>query len=45
MQGSLICERTHLDYVLTDKNVVIRNGRVLRGFDSYPVFIAKGSVV
>ena len=45
LQGSLVCERTSLDYVVMDKNVVVRAGRVLHGFDSYPVFIAKGSVV
>ena len=44
-KGSLVCERTSLDYVVMDKNVVVRAGRVLHGFDSYPVFIAKGSVV
>lgn len=45
LQGSLVCERTSLGYVVMDKNVVVRAGRVLHGFDSYPVFIAKGSVV
>lgn len=45
MQGSVICEKSSLNCVIMDKNVVIKDERTLHGFDSYPVFIAKGSVV
>ncbi len=45
MQGTLVCADSSLNCVITDKNVVIKDDRTLRGFDSYPVFISKGSVV
>ncbi|MCI9414210.1 MAG: glucose-1-phosphate adenylyltransferase subunit GlgD [Clostridiales bacterium] len=45
MQGSLVGERSELGCVVMDKDVAIRDGRTLRGFDSYPLFINKGSVV
>lgn len=45
MQGTLVCADSSLNCVVTDKNVVIKDDRTLRGFDSYPVFISKGSVV
>ena len=28
-----------------DKDVVVKEGRTLTGFESYPVFVSKGSVV
>ena len=34
-----------LSYVIADKNVLIKNERNLLGFESYPMYIAKGSVV
>lgn len=45
MQGSSIRLNCRMNYVITDKDVVIKNDRSLLGFESYPVFIAKGSVV
>ena len=45
MQGSVICEGSQLNAVIMDKNVVIKKDRALKGFDTYPVFISKGSVV
>ena len=45
MQGSVVSERSSLKYVVMDKNVIIRDGRTLQGFDSYPVFISKDSEV
>ena len=45
MQGTLVCADSSLNCVITDKNVVIKDDRTLRGFDSYPVFISKGAVV
>lgn len=45
MQGSVICERTSLNYSVLDKNVVIKAGRTLSGAEDYPMFISKGSVV
>ncbi len=45
MQDSDIGAGTRLSYVITDKNVVIKADRSLMGFQSYPVFISKGSIV
>lgn len=45
MQGTLISEKSSLNCVVTDKNVVVKDGRTLHGFDSYPVFISKGTIV
>lgn len=45
MQDSAIGDGCKLNYVVIDKDVKIRNDRSLLGFQSYPVFISKGSVV
>ena len=44
-QGSEIAKNADVSYVVIDKNVVISPARVLAGFESYPAFISKGSVV
>ena len=45
MQGGVIGGHTDLEYVITDKNVCIRDGRSLKGCADYPVAIRKGSMV
>ncbi|MCH3972653.1 MAG: glucose-1-phosphate adenylyltransferase subunit GlgD [Oscillospiraceae bacterium] len=45
MQDSHIGEDCKLDYVIMDKDVTIKDERSLMGFQSYPVFINKGSIV
>ena len=45
MQGSVICGGTDLDYVILDKNVCIREGRVLKGCADYPVSVKKNTMV
>ncbi len=45
LQDSVLGSGCRLNYVIMDKNVVIKNDRLLFGFQSYPVFIAKSSVV
>lgn len=45
MQGSVIGENCDLHYLIMDKNVTIRSDRRLMGYDSFPVYIGKGSVV
>ena len=45
MQGSIISEGCDLNYLIVDKNVTIRPERRLMGYDSYPVYIGKGSLV
>ena len=45
MQDSSIEANSNLNYVIADKDVTIRGGRSLMGFDTYPIYISKGSVV
>lgn len=45
MQDSNIRTNCRMNYVITDKDVTIKNDRSLLGFESYPIFISKGSVV
>lgn len=45
MQDGRIHPGCRLKYVITDKNVLLQNDRSLLGFESYPIFISKGSVV
>lgn len=45
MQDTKIGKNTNLNYVIIDKDVVIKDDRSLMGFDSYPIYIAKKSVV
>jgi glucose-1-phosphate adenylyltransferase len=45
MQDSVIGDKANLSYVITDKNTVISPARTLIGFDSYPAYIAKDSLV
>lgn len=45
MQDTKIGCNTNLNYIIIDKDVTIKDGRSLMGFDSYPVYIAKKSVV
>ena len=42
MQDTLTGDNVYLNCVITDKNVVIRDGRVLSGHDTMPFFIEKG---
>lgn len=45
MQDTKIGCNTNLNYVIIDKDVTIKNGRSLMGFDSYPIYIAKKSII
>jgi glucose-1-phosphate adenylyltransferase len=45
MQGSEIGANSCLNYVITDKDVTIKESRTLTGFETYPVYISKGSIV
>lgn len=45
MQDTVVSEKVTLNHVITDKNVVIRAGRTLTGYDTYPSMIAKDSIV
>lgn len=45
MQDTIIGTNCNLKYVIADKDVVIKDERTLMGFQSYPVYISKASVV
>ena len=45
MQDTQIGKDTNLNYVIIDKDVVIKDERSLMGFESYPIYIAKKSIV
>ena len=45
MQGTRVGANSMLDYVISDKNVQIREGRNLSGYGTYPIYIAKGSSI
>ncbi len=45
MQDTSVGDKSVLGYCITDKDVTIKDNRTLMGYLSYPVFIAKGSVV
>lgn len=45
MQDTITGENVRLNAIITDKDVVIRDGRQLSGCDNHPFFISKGSVI
>ena len=45
MQGTWVGENSHLDGVVTDKNVMIRDTKTLIGCKEYPFFVEKGAIV
>lgn len=45
MQDTVIGDNTILDYLVSDKDVIFNDGKVMMGVNSYPVYVSKGSVV
>ena len=45
MQAGEIQSGSQLNYVIADKDVVIRENRKLFGYQKYPTVLSKGSVV
>ena len=45
MQGTVVKAGASLSYVIADKDVTVNEGRMLMGHATYPLAIAKGSVV
>ncbi len=45
MQDTIIGNGCNLSYVISDKDVTIKQERTLMGFKSYPVYISKASLV
>ena len=44
-QDTIIGENVFTNCVITDKNVVVRDGRILSGHESLPFFIEKGKMI
>ncbi|MGI5966912.1 glucose-1-phosphate adenylyltransferase subunit GlgD [Anaerotruncus rubiinfantis] len=45
MQNTYVGDNAHLEYVVTDKDVLIRDSRTLIGYETYPIYVAKGSSI
>ena len=45
MENTIIGDNCNLNAIIVDKNVVFRNGCTLQGSESYPVYIAKNSII
>ena len=45
MEGGRILNDASLQHVITDRNVIIRNGRTMMGHEDYPITIAKNATV
>ena len=45
LQDSIIMDNASLNCVITDKDVVIKSGRVLSGCEELPFFLGKGTIV
>ena len=45
MEGGRILSEASLKHVVTDRNVVVRNGRTMMGHENYPITIAKNSTI
>lgn len=44
-KGTAIRRGAHASHIITDKNVELLPGRTMMGHASYPIVIAKGSVI
>ncbi len=42
MQGTVVGENANLSYIITDKDVTVRDNRTLAGYLTYPVYLHKG---
>ena len=45
MQDTIVEDNASVEYVITDKDVTITEGKSLTGNDSFQVFVAKGQTV
>lgn len=45
MQDTVVGEKCEMNYVITDKNVLIGNYRSIGGTENYPIFVGKGASV
>jgi glucose-1-phosphate adenylyltransferase len=44
-QDTVVSDNVYLNCVVTDKNAVIRDGRVLSGHESMPIYVEKGKMI
>ena len=45
MQDTIVSKDASLNCVITDKNAVIRDSRILSGHETHPFFIDKGAII
>lgn len=45
MQDTVVSKGSRLEYVITDKNVIIKDGRTLVGCEELPYFIPKSTII
>ena len=45
MQGTVVEAGAEIEYLVTDKNVTVSAGKVMRGTDTFPVYIGKFQTV
>ena len=45
MQDTIVGDGAFLNYVITDKNAVIRDGTMLVGAESQPFYVSKGKMI
>ena len=45
MQDTLVEAGASVEYVISDKNVTITEGKEMKGTDTFPVYVAKHQVV
>ena len=45
MQGTVVGAKSEVNYLITDKNVIIGDNHILNGAPSYPMFVGKGASV
>ena len=45
MQDGIISAGAFLNYVITDKNAVVRDGRMLSGAETQPFYVSKGKII
>ena len=45
MQSAQVQENSELSYAVLDKSVIVKRGRRISGYESFPVILRKGSVV
>ncbi len=45
MENGIVMTNAKLNYVISDKNVIVQPDRELSGFESYPIVVVKGKIV